>query len=755
MSSNPVSDSQWNLKKEIFLATLELPADEQEKYLAALTISDPMRAEIQQMLKFHSTDDSFLKSPFEKDGSQTETKVSFDPLIGKTLDGFTIESLIGWGGMGAVYVARQSNPARQVALKVLNHRQRQLPHHVLRFEHEIAVLARLDHPGIAKVHAAGSFDFGGRIQPWFVMELVNAPTLKKHLESAAPNTTEILQILVQICEAVQHAHDRGVIHRDLKPSNILVSSQSESAQHEGKAKQIKIVDFGIALMVNEDLNCHLTLDGEILGTLSYMSPEQICQRGDKIDGRTDVFAIGMIGFEMLCGQLAFDRQGCSLSDIVARAGRELPFRLRQLDSSFASDLEAVFDAALQPDPNQRYLSAADLARDLKRCLAGERPLVRKPSVVYRTRRFVANHLGIVVGTSATILALCVGLFFYATEARRVAKIAEQLRYEANKSQAINDFISNDLIVRLIGSNEDVEGISRSQLSQLTQQATENIDTMFGDQPAIEAAIRNEVGTIFHNLRMFERAATEYTRAMELWEAELGPEHNDTLKAVNNLGQACLAQSKLEIAEPLLLRAFEGRLRTLGSKHTLTLNSMLNVAQVYFQSKRMKEAEPMLLDIVKIKQSLGQDSDKTTLTAMASLGAIYIQLGRLDDALQIHLESFQLGKNQFGDSHPTTLSLAMRAAQTLHRVGRNGEAETLINQTLPALKAVSGSDSLETINALRLLARITVANNDSVKAVEHLQMAESALLEGSRNQVLLKKVQQELKATQKSNLSDQN
>lgn len=742
--STSFSDSQWKLKKALFLVAIELPIEQRETFLDSLTVSESTRDDIRRMLECHEAEDSFLQSPFDNNGSSKPGDSQTELCIGQSPAGFTIEALVGWGGMGSVYRARQENPNRNVALKVLNSPTRHDEHRVRRFEHEVAILARLDHPSIARIFSAGSFDFGRGEQPWYAMEWIGGQTLSQFMESQRLETRDKIEILIQICEAVQHAHERGVIHRDLKPSNILVLDPSSGRAGNFDLWKIKIVDFGIArLLSGDELDRQLTLDGEILGTLSYMSPEQICRSTIEIDARSDVFSIGMIGFELLSGRLPYERRGSSLSEIVSRAGRELPLRLRQFDSSLSQDLEAVFDAALQPDPTQRYLSAANLAADLQRCLVGERPRVRPPSMYYRMRRFVSNHRSLVVGTVATILALCIGLFFYASEARRVAKTAEELRYEVKKSQAINEFVSNDLIMRLIGSAEAPHNVSRVELNQLVEQATERIDSMFGADPVVEAAIRNEVGTIFYNLRMMDRAIDEYSRALELWERELGSEHNDTLKAMSNLGQTYLSIGKVSEAEPLLKRALEERRRTLGDTNSLTLNSMGNVASFYSQAKRLGEAEQMYAEVIAIKKRLGQESDKTALTAMANLGGIYIQTGRLEEALQIHLRGLEIGRQSFGEGHPTTLSLTMRAAQTLHRVGRNTEAAELVLEILPKLEAMTGSDSLEVINGLRLLSRIDSAEGRQEQALKFLQRAELSLRTSNRDPELLKKVQTEI------------
>jgi eukaryotic-like serine/threonine-protein kinase len=757
------SHSEWQLKKELFQAALELPPAQREEFLKTQIRSESIRDEICRLLKMHASDDAFLSSPFElrSESSGSSARIT-DPYFGQSVNGFTIHKLLGLGGMGAVYLAKQVNPDRDVALKILNWHQHQTEKRIRRFMHEINVLAKLDHPGIAKIYSAGAFDFGQGLQRWFAMELANGETLSSFLKSNDPDLKHKIELLIQICEAVHHAHLRGVVHRDLKPSNILVSlSQNTFTRNDGEGEQgpksvlasTKIVDFGIARIMDDSMDRPLTLDGEILGTLQYMSPEQLAGNPERVDGRSDVFAIGMIGFEMLTGELAYDRRGRSMSDIIARAGIDSPTRLRKVQPSFGRDLEAIFATALAPDQLQRYLSPRDLALDLKRFLDGERPLVRRPSLIYRTRRFVSLHRGLVFGTIATVVSLAIGLVFYASAAHRANSNATELKYEVDKAQTINDFITNDLVMRFLGASTGLNE-EREDISRMVEEASDKIDIMFLSQPTNQAAVRNEVGTIFYNLRKFDRAEAEYLKAKAIWEAQLGPGHNDTLKAINNLGQTYLAQGKLEQAETLVDRAYRSRLAALGQDSALTINSKINLANVYMQTERISEAQQMLSEIVDRRTVWGQESDKSILAAMANLGAIHIKHGRNDEALQLHQRGYEIGLHHYGKDHPTTVSLTVRLAQTLHRIKRNEDAESLIEGCLPQLKASTGDDSLESINALRLLARIHCDMAKHSQAVDHLRQAERILEESKRDEALLKKVRSELSALEQGSQQGQ-
>jgi serine/threonine protein kinase/Tfp pilus assembly protein PilF len=757
MSSDSI-DSQWQLKKELFQAACEMSPLEQQQFLDTRIQSDSIRDEVNRLLRLHRSGDSFLKSPLETQlPAVPDHSPPLDRYIGQSTGEFRIQRLLGVGGMGAVYLARQKYPDRNVALKILDQRPHQSERRIQRFVHEITVLARLDHPGIAKIYSAGGFDFGRGLQSWFAMELVSGVTLGSYLELTAPNLEEKLDLLIQICQAVHHAHLRGVVHRDLKPSNILVAwadrvscptgENQPDGSRDSKSSQVltKIVDFGIA-RITDDSNQSLTVDGEILGTLDYMSPEQLAGKPEQVDGRSDVFSIGMIGFEMLTGSLAYQRRGQSLSNMISRASIDPPARLRELVPSASRDLELIFATAVAQDPQQRYVSARDLALDLQRFLNHERPLVREPSVFYRTRRLVSQHRGLFFGTLATMAGLAVGMIFYAGAAGRANQNATELKYEVDKAQAINDFIANDLVMRFLGVSA-ASNKPRNEMSQLVGEASQKISTMFRGQPINEAAIRNEIGTIFYNLQDYEKADAEYSKAKALWETNLGNRHNDTLKAVNNLGQSYLTQGKLEQAAPLLEEAYRGRLATLGPDHTLTINSKINLANLYMNSQRLAEAEQMLTEVLAQRTDWGQDSDKSILAAMANLGVVHLRHGRVDEALRLHQKSYEIGVEHYGEGHPTTIRLAMRLAQTLLRAGKVDDADKLVQNCLPRLRALTGADSPETVAAVRLLSRICRSQGDLKKALLHLREAERVLLAGKRNDVQLKKIQSEIEALQ--------
>ena len=335
---------------------------------------------------------------------------------------FRVLRLLGRGGMGVVYEAEQDEPRRRVALKLV-HAGLAYGERLRRFRLEADVLARLQHPGIAQVHATGTVDLGTGEQPYFVMELVRGQTLIHHAERHALSRTERVQLVARVCDAVQHAHDRGVVHRDLKPDNILVDERGAP----------KVLDFGVARLTGDEagLATMQTEQGVLIGTLTHMAPEQLEGDPERVGPPADVYALGVIAFQLLAGQLPHNVSGLPVSSAVRRLLENDAPRLGTLERSLRGDLETIVGKALESDPARRYVSAEALGADLRRFLSHEPIAARAPSTIYRAGRFARRHRGLVAGTTAAMLALVAGAVVathFAVDAARERREAEAASY---------------------------------------------------------------------------------------------------------------------------------------------------------------------------------------------------------------------------------------------------------------------------------------------------------------------------------------
>ena len=311
---------------------------------------------------------------------------------------YRVLRLLGEGGMGAVYEAEQDQPRRLVALKVIKAAWAS-PEMLRRFEQESQALGRLHHPGIAQIYEAGSADAGFGVQPFFAMELIHGKPLVEYANEHKLTTRQRLELMIQVCDAVEHAHQRGIIHRDLKPGNILVDETG----------QPKILDFGLARATDSDAQATRQTDiGQLLGTLAYMSPEQVLADPYALDTRTDVYALGVILYELLAGKMPY-----MLSKMLHEAVRTIqemdPAPLSSVSRIYRGDIETIVAKALEKDKNRRYASATGLAADIRRYLHDEPIVARPASTAYQLQKFARRNKALVAGVGAVFVVLVLGI----------------------------------------------------------------------------------------------------------------------------------------------------------------------------------------------------------------------------------------------------------------------------------------------------------------------------------------------------------
>jgi len=336
---------------------------------------------------------------------------------------------VAQGGMGVVYEAEQESPRRRVALKMV-HTQRATSSMVERLQRESEILGRLQHPGIAQVYDAGTIDLGEGAQPYFAMEYIDGVTLSKFAEQHRMDDRARLDLLATICDAVHYAHGKGVIHRDLKPDNILVDQDGRP----------KVLDFGVARVTSDttfDVST-MTREGQIIGTLSYMAPEQMHRGEGAITAAADVYALGVIGFELLAHRLPHDLTDLSIAAALRQLMDHDPPALHSIDARFRGDVRTIIGTALERDPARRYPSAAAMAGDIRRYFDNKPIRARPPGAVYRTRKFVARNRAVVTGTAATVVVLLAGIVattWFAIAERQQRELAAQNAVEAQRGEA--------------------------------------------------------------------------------------------------------------------------------------------------------------------------------------------------------------------------------------------------------------------------------------------------------------------------------
>lgn len=401
--------------REIFHNACDVEPQARSDFLANACGEDyTLRAEVESLLA-DDTDGSTdaLRAPIAAEvgavaasGRGNTVVTSTQDLAPKRIGAYRILRLLGQGGMGTVYEAEQDRPRRRVALKLMRPGLVS-PSALRRFERETEVLGRLQHPGIAQIHEAGLHDG----DPFFAMEFVDGPSVTEYAAVRNLGVRDRLRLFARICDAVHYAHTMGFVHRDLKPNNILVAEIGDPSE-----PQPKVLDFGIARATDaefETTTMH-TAAGEILGTLPYMSPEQVAGEIDDIDARSDIYALGVVLYELLAGRLPYDLGRHVIVEAARVIREEEPTRLSSIDTRLRGDIETIVGKTLEKERERRYQSASDLASDIRRYLSDEPIAARPPSTWYQLCKFARRNRALAGGVAAVILVLTAGVIVSTT-----------------------------------------------------------------------------------------------------------------------------------------------------------------------------------------------------------------------------------------------------------------------------------------------------------------------------------------------------
>jgi serine/threonine protein kinase/tetratricopeptide (TPR) repeat protein len=455
-----------NAAKAIFMTALEKmePAERAAYIGEACGNDDALRQRVEILLKAHDDPGSFMKSPVAGPAAAVVDSIA-QPITerpGSIIGPYKLMEQIGEGGMGLVFVAEQQHPVRRkVALKVIKPGMdtRQV---IARFEAERQALALMDHPNIAKVHDGGETASG---RPYFVMELVKGVPITEYCDQNQVPIRERLELFLHVCQAVQHAHQKGIIHRDIKPSNVLVMSQDGTPL-------VKVIDFGVAKAIGQDLTNKTiyTQFTQLIGTPLYMSPEQAGQSSVDVDTRTDIYALGVLLYELLTGTTPFDRdrlKDASYDEIRRIIREEEPPKPstristlgqaattvstqrksdpKQLSRLFRGELDWIVMKALEKDRNRRYETASGLAMDVQRYLADEPVQACPPSAWYRLRKFMHRNKGKVTAAAAMVALVLVGTAASTWQAVRATRAEQRTGEALEQTREALDALTEDVV----------------------------------------------------------------------------------------------------------------------------------------------------------------------------------------------------------------------------------------------------------------------------------------------------------------------
>jgi eukaryotic-like serine/threonine-protein kinase len=621
---------------------------------------------------------------------------------------------IGEGGMGEVWLAEQKEPVRRrVALKLvkvgMNTREV-----IGRFESERQALALMEHPAIAKVLDAGSTPDGA---PYFAMEYVAGVPITEYCDNHRLPIRERLDLFMQVCEGVRHAHQKAVIHRDLKPSNILVEDL------DGRPVP-KIIDFGVAKALGQKLTTHtmFTRVGSLVGTPEYMSPEQALSSGEDVDTRMDVYSLGIIFYELLVGappielrKLAFDEYLRRLREedppkpstkirtrdaaTTTKLARQRKTELATLIKQIGGDLDSIALKALEKDRSRRYGSAADFAADIARYLRHEAVLAVPPSVAYRTRKFASRHRWGVAMACAFVVVLTAAAGISMRQSKRANR-------EAAIAAAVSDFLQNDLLAQASASTQASPSTKPDpdlKVRTALDRAAAKIGGKFDQQPEVEAAIRATIGQTYLDLGLYSEARTQFERALELRRRVLGTKDPKTLQSISSLGTAFLKLGKFPEAEALLSQALAGQRRVLGPEHADTLRSMFDLAVVSEKEGKPPQAEALFNQLLESRRRVLGPEHPDTLRSVNGLATVYSDEGKFPQAEALYSQVLEIDRRVLGTDHPQTLICTNNLAVVYFREGKYPQAEALQSQTLEIQRRVLGPEHPDTLMSRNNLA----------------------------------------------------
>jgi eukaryotic-like serine/threonine-protein kinase len=609
------------------------------------------------------------------------------PALPASIGSYRIVRLLGEGGMGVVYEAEQDQPRRRVALKVIRTAWAS-PEMLRRFEQELQALGRLHHPGIAQVYEAGSADAGFGVQPFFAMELIDGKPLVEYADEHKLNTRQRLELMIEVCDAVHHAHQRGIIHRDLKPGNILVDESGRP----------KILDFGLARATDSDAQATRQTDiGQLLGTLAYMSPEQVLADPLALDTRSDVYALGVILYELLAGKKPY-----VLPKLLHEAVRTIqetdPAPLSSLNRLYRGDIETIVAKALEKDKARRYASAAELAADIRRYLQDEPIVARPASASYQLQKFARRHKALVGGVAAVFAVLVLGIVastWEAVQARRAEKKAQQ---QSDIAQAVNDFLQHDLLAQASAYNQSKPDPDLKVRAALDR-AAQNIQGKFDKQPEVEGAIRSTIGATYADLGLYGEARKQLEQALDLDRRVFGPEDPRTIQTMLKLANTEEDAGKYAEADALCSQVLEISRRVLGAENPDTLKAMNRLTSIYDDEAKYAQGETLGTQAVEISRRVLGAEEKSTLASMHYLAIIYYDEGKYAEAEKLSTQTLELRRRVLGPEHPDTLGTLNNLGSAYAAQNKFAEAAAVDRQMVEIRRRVQGPEHPDTLDSM--------------------------------------------------------
>ncbi len=785
------------------------PGGRRQEYVQQVCADDePLLRSVEELLDGVAIGEQILEAGAPGGASSGDCQAG--PATGDCVGRYKLLEKIGEGGCGVVYMAEQEEPVRRkVALKLIKPGM-DSQQVIARFEAERQALAMMDHPNIARVFDGGVTGGGQRTEdrgqrtevgsqtsdlrpssdlrpltsppnpaapsilrplssdigrPYFVMELVRGVRITDYCQEHALSTRARLDLFMQVCSAVQHAHQKGIIHRDLKPSNILVT------ELDGRPVP-KVIDFGIARATEQKLTDKtlFTQFAQFLGTPAYMSPEQAALSGADVDTRSDIYSLGVLLYELLTGTTPFDARELLASGLEAMCrtiretdppkpstrltqsegrGQRTEGRGRRSDvgtqhsslrtshSALPSDLDCIVMKALEKDRARRYETASSLAQDVQRHLNDEPVTARPASAAYRFRKMVRrNKLAFAAGSAvaaALVIGLGVSTWMYFREKRardnerqaleravaaeqeqsRLRQVAEAAelaqRGERNKAEAeatrsyeVVGFLEE--MLKGVGPSV-AAGRDTTLLREILDKTGERIGSELKDQPEVEAELRETLGRVYFALADFDQSEAMHRAGLARLRALHQGDDPKVARALRSLADVLCAKFKLDEAEPLYREALAMQRKLPGDGDGEVASTLTNYALLLSDQRKLPEAEAMFREALARHRKLSGDEHKHVTATLNNLALVVEDLGRPAEAETMHREVLALKQRSHPGDHPDVAITLRNLAGTLNAQGKRDEAVAMYHEALAMMRKVYPDGHLHTAAVLGSLGLI--------------------------------------------------
>jgi serine/threonine-protein kinase len=726
-----MSEEKWQKLKEVFQDALDVPTIERLEFVRSKTAGDDeLFDKVKNLLDAYEEADDFIEKPTVSVSHFVSDTPKFS-LIGQQIGSYKIESEIGRGGMGAVYLAKRADKEfdKKVAIKLIK-RGLDTDEIIKRFRNERQILAGFDHPNITRLIDGGATQDG---LPYLVMDYVKGEPLTKYCQRRNLSINERLKLFLKVCSAVRYAHQNLIIHRDLKPSNVLVTKDGVP----------KLLDFGIAKLIADDTNDE-TQSNTMLHVMTpeYASPEQI--QGKPITTSTDVYSLGVVLYELLTGERPFrvksknaeeiskiitDSDPLKPSDVLTKGEKKLEqsvdgrkrvistsSRIAFAASQLRGDLDNIILMAMRKEPTRRYESVEQFAGDIQRYLSGLPVIAQEDTFIYRASKFVGrNKTGVAagIGVAASLIA---GIISTSRQSRIAKRERDTARREAHKAERINQFLQKTL-----SSADPSEHGKDTTVLQALQFAAEQIESEFADQPEIQADLKTTIGKTYLNLEQVAKAEPHLLSAWEIRRKVLPENSEEIALSLNNLGLLHRIKGDFPTAETLFHRSLKILHEIYGEKHLLIAEVLENLGFLSILQGKHEEALKIYYKELAMLNGLKGRNHPATTRTLSRLADCFGIMGNYKGAEKLSRQALKIIETHYPKTHPDVIEVTAGLANTLLRTNQT-EAENLLYELLQTREKVFSKESPQyawTLYNLAFLMNIQQRFDEGQKFAERI------------------------------------